>query len=298
MPAPVLFCGSPLDLRRVDEHFAAEAAAVRALGGTVARFDHDALLRGTADAAVARVPRDLEPAWYRGWMIPADGYRDLSRALAARGAGLLVPPDAYRRAHELPGWYGTFAGVTPRSVWMPARPGRIPSVDEVAALVAPLGRGPAGVQDAVVKDFVKSRKHEWDEACYVPDLADVPAVYRVVRRFVELQDDALAGGIVVRAFEPFVTSGPDAGEARVWWLDGEPVVTGPHPDTPDRLPRPDLTRIRPLVARLGCRFVTTDVALRTDGAWRVVEVGDGQVSDLPRTLDPGVLAGALLAAAR
>jgi hypothetical protein len=50
--------------------------------------------------------------------------------------------------------------------------------------------------------------------------------------------------------------------------------------------------------RLGCRFVTTDVALRTDGAWRVVEVGDGQVSDFPRTLEPRVLAGALLAADR
>jgi hypothetical protein len=43
---------------------------------------------------------------------------------------------------------------------MPAEPGRPPSVDELAALVAPLRRGPA-----VVKDFVKSRKHEWDEAC-------------------------------------------------------------------------------------------------------------------------------------
>ncbi len=293
MPVPVLFCGSPLDLRRVDEHFAPEAAAVRALGGTVARIDHDALLRGSAGAAVAKVPQALGPAWYRGWMVSSGGYRDLARALGTRGAGLLVPPDAYTRAHELPGWYHTFADVTPRSVWTPAEPGRVPSVDEVAALVAPLGRGPA-----VVKDFVKSRKHEWDEACYVPDLADVAAAHRVVERFVQLQDDALAGGIVVRAFEPFLTTGPDAGEARVWWLDGQPVVTGPHPDTPDRRPCPDLTRIQPLVARLGCRLVTTDVARRTDGAWRVVEVGDGQASDLPRTLDPAVLAAALLAAPR
>ncbi|MDJ0344038.1 ATP-grasp domain-containing protein [Streptomyces sp. H10-C2] len=43
------------------------------------------------------------------------------------------------------------------------------------------------------------------------------------------------------------------------------------------------------MAALGCRFVTTDLALRTDGRWRVVEVGDGQVSDLPQGTDPAGL---------
>ncbi|MFD0528379.1 ATP-grasp domain-containing protein [Kitasatospora arboriphila] len=47
---------------------------------------------------------------------------------------------------------------------------------------------------------------------------------------------------------------------------------------------------------LGCRFVTTDLARRADGAgWRVVEVGDGQVSDLPRGADAASLYAALLA---
>jgi hypothetical protein len=288
MPPGVLCCADSLRPRRVDEHFAAEAEAVREAGGTVGLIDHDALLRGDADAAVARVPGDLGPAWYRGWMVPAARYRELAKALAARGGGLLVPPDDYRRAHELPGWYDVFAGVTPQSVWCAAEPGRLLSTEDIVKLVAPLGTGPG-----IVKDFVKSRKHEWDEACYLPDLADTPAVHRVVRRFVELQDTDLAGGVVVRAFEAFVATGPDAGEARVWWLDGEPVVVGAHPDTPDRAPVPDLTAVRPLVRALGCRFVTTDLARRADGAWRVVEVGDGQVSDRPSTVDPAALVAAL-----
>ncbi|WP_342673459.1 ATP-grasp domain-containing protein [Streptomyces sp. ICBB 8177] len=41
----------------------------------------------------------------------------------------------------------------------------------------------------------------------------------------------------------------------------------------------------PLVDALGCRFVTTDLALRSDAVWRLVEVGDGQVSDLPAATD-------------
>jgi len=134
----------------------------------------------------------------------------------------------------------------------------------------------------VIKDFVKSRKHEWTEACYIPDLADTVHLHQVVKTFVGLQDDALAGGLVVRSFEQF--RGP--GEARIWWLDGEPLLVGPHPDTPDTVLEPDVSALQSAVRALGCRFVTTDVAQRADGQWRVVEVGDGQVSDLPQTVDP------------
>jgi hypothetical protein len=36
-----------------------------------------------------------------------------------------------------------------------------------------------------------------------------------------------------------------------------------------------------VIAGLGLPFVTVDLALRADGVWRVIEVGDGQVSDRP-----------------
>jgi hypothetical protein len=279
----VLFCADPLTPGRVDPHFAAQAAAVRAAGGTVALVDHDALLAGDAAGAVRRVPRDLGNAWYRGWMVPADRYRAFEEALRARGVPMAVDFDHYRRAHELPGWYAAFDGLTPASVWVPWRADDVPDAARVAALVAPLGRGPA-----VVKDYVKSRKHEWAEACFIPELSDVEATARVVARMVELQGEHLAGGIVVRRFERF--AGP---EARVWWLDGAPVLVNAHPDTPDAVAEPDLTAVAAAVARLGCRFVTTDMARRDDDSWRVVEVGDAQVSDLPASAEPTALAALL-----
>jgi ATP-grasp domain-containing protein len=51
---------------------------------------------------------------------------------------------------------------------------------------------------------------------------------------------------------------------------------------------PDLEAVAPLVAGLACPFVTTDLAQLDSppGGWRVVEVGDGQVSDLPTGIDP------------
>lgn len=37
-----------------------------------------------------------------------------------------------------------------------------------------------------MKDFVKSRKHDWHEACYVPELADGEQLASVVGRFMEM----------------------------------------------------------------------------------------------------------------
>ncbi|MFI0743219.1 ATP-grasp domain-containing protein [Streptomyces sp. NPDC021100] len=286
----LLVCRDPLSSRRTDPHFAAEARAAGEQGLPVARIDHDALLAGDTAGAVADVPREAGAAWYRGWMIPAARYTELAEALAGRGVTLLTPPADYRRAHELPGWYRMFAPVTPRSVWFPAAAGRTPGRERLAAGAALLGGG----GPVVVKDHVKSRKDEWDEACYVPDLADTDRLAAVVGRFVELQGEFLAGGVVLRSFERFTTTG----EARVWWVDGRPALVTAHPDTPERLPRPDLDAVAPYVSALGCRFVTTDMALREDGVWRVVEVGDGQVSDLPQGHDPGPLLAALARSGR
>ncbi|MFH9297721.1 ATP-grasp domain-containing protein [Streptomyces sp. NPDC017520] len=283
-----LFCADPLRLSRPDPQFAAELGATRATGGRIALLDHDALLAGDAAGAVARVARDSGPYWYRGWMIPSARYAELEAALGARGCALLTGAAGYRRAHELPGWYEEFAGLTPRSVWRATAPGAPPpTADELAGLAAPLGRGPG-----IVKDFVKSRKHEWHEACYVPELADAEQLASVVARFVELQGSFLSGGLVLRSFEPFVAGG----EARVWWVDGEAVLVTAHPDTPGPVSVPGPALPREAVGRLGLRWVTTDLALREDGVWRVVEVGDGQVSGLPAGAEAGALFAALAGA--
>ena len=104
--------------RRPDEMFAAEAAAARQAGIPVAVVDHDAITQsGDARQAVARVPEGHPDAVYRGWMVRAEQYEALAGALAARGTTLRTTPAQYQRAHELPGWYQAFAGLTPDSAW-------------------------------------------------------------------------------------------------------------------------------------------------------------------------------------
>ncbi|MET9317350.1 ATP-grasp domain-containing protein [Kribbella sp. NPDC003505] len=266
----LLVPADPLNPRRVDPHFAAQAVAARDRGIPVARIDHDALAR--PDEAVAGVP-PADDAVYRGWMMTATEYAGFARALAERGVTLRTTPKSYRAAHELPGWYGELRDLTPQSVWTVG--------DDLGTVAQQLGNGPA-----VLRDYVKSMKHHWNEAAYIPDLSDRPAVERVAKRFRELRDDAFTGGYVVRRFEEFTGA-----EVRTWWVDGRCALVTPHPDTPDELP-PGV-EVEALAGRITLPFVTVDLVRRADGAWRVVELGDGQVSDWPATWDPAALVNCL-----
>ncbi len=274
----LLLPSDPLDPRQVDEHFRPEAQAARAAGITTGLVDHDALVRDDAAAAVRTVPDD-DDVVYRGWMVRSEQYRRLAEALARRGAVLRTGPDQYAQAHELPGWYDALAAWTPPTVWTAGF-----DQDAFEAARTRLGPGPA-----VLRDWTKSMKHYWATACFIPDLADADAAWRVATRFCELRDDDRTGGLVLRRYEPFT-----GGEVRTWWVDGAMALTGPHPDTPDQSTTAvELTGLARAVDGLGLPFVTVDLARRDDGQWRVVELGDGQVSDRPTTMDPGLLVAAL-----
>ncbi|MEU4164499.1 ATP-grasp domain-containing protein [Actinoplanes sp. NPDC026670] len=250
--------------RRPDEHFADEARAARDAGIEVALVDHDALARGDAEAGVARVPAGTD-AVYRGWMLDAGRYAAMAEALAARGVTLRTGPEQYRRAHELPGWYAAVAGDTPESVWT-SGDGR----EDFRRACGELGGGPA-----VLRDFTKSMKHHWHEAAYIPDVSDGAGAWAVASRFRELRGDGFTGGFVVRRFESFTGA-----EVRTWWVGGVCRLVTAHPDTSGELPPADV--VLPEVG-VDLPFVTVDLARRVDGRWRIIEIGDGQVSDRPRS---------------
>jgi ATP-grasp domain, R2K clade family 3 len=272
----------PLEPRKPDEHFAAEAAAARSLGVDVALIDHDALtVSGPASEVIGRVPPDGGDAVYRGWMVTSLHYRRLADALAAKRVSLRTTPDSYQAAHEPPGWFVTFRDHTARSVWLDD-----PNLD---GLDQALGQLPAG--PAIVKSYVKSMKHYWSEATYIPDVRDLEGARAVVRRFLELRGEELVGGVVVRSFEEF-----QPGEARTWWIKGRCQLATAHPDTP--LIHPGIVPTDSLakgVSQLGNPFVTVDMVQAATGGWRVVEAGGGQVSDRPEGASPTDLIGALAA---
>ena len=280
--AVVLFPSLPFSPREIDPDFEIEASAARAAGFTTALVDHTRIAEGAAAAAVARVPVGEGTALYRGWMLRPSQYEVMHAELEARRVSLLTTPQQYRTCHYLPESYPWIEGNTPRSVWLPVR-GEV-ELESLAAILAPFGDRPI-----VIKDYVKSQKHYWTEACFIPVASDLPAVHRVVRRFLELQGEDLNEGLVFREFVPLKIVGthpksgmPLAAEFRIFWLDAEPILSHRYWGelTTFDVPLP-YDEMRPIVARIPSRFFTMDVAFLDDGGWTIVELGDGQVAGLP-----------------
>ena len=217
---------------------ARESAAARELGVAVSLLDHDSLTQfGDAPKAIRFVSVESDDAIYRGWMVSSRQYSDLASVLERKGVQLRTTPESFRSAHELPGWYNSFKEFTPASVWC-----GMDEVSDLPNLVATLRSGPA-----VVKDFVKSMKHYWHEAAFVPEVHNKRGLLAVVTRLLELRDDDLVGGVVVREFEDFLP-----GEARTWWVDGVCRLTTAHPDTPELIAVPErLDEIATSVSALG-----------------------------------------------
>jgi len=215
-------------------------------------------------------------------MLKPHQYQVMHAALQSRGIALINTPEQYRTCHYLPESYPWIDGYTPRSVWF-----RLDGTLDLKRLKESLA--PFADSSLVVKDYVKSQKHYWQEACFIPSASDLPAVERVVRKFLELQGDDLNEGLVFREFVPLKVIGahpksgmPLAAEFRIFWLSGKPILShrywGDLATFDAPLPWAELT---PIAERIPSRFFTMDVAFLADGGWTIVELGDGQVAGLP-----------------
>lgn len=71
-------------------------------------------------------------------------------------------------------------------------------------------------------------------------------------------------------------------EFRRFWMDGQPMYWTKYWDEGDYgLLEPPVGAFRKDAERVRSRFFTMDVAKVRDGAWMIVELGDGQVAGLP-----------------
>lgn len=284
-----IYCQDVLNPRQPDEAYALEAQAAATLDLPWALFDFEALVHGNNPVqAVRKIPiqEHEQLAIYRGWMLKPKHYAALYEALKAKGVCLINNPDAYRHCHYLPESYAVIEPFTPKSVWLKLN--GPPATDSLAATLQPLGAGPI-----IVKDFVKSQKHYWHEAFFIPAAADQANVERIVDRFLTLQGDDLNEGLVFREFvdfEPLAVhsrSGmPLTQEYRVFVLDGVPLSVTPYWEgvTYQGAP-PPLDSFDTVMKRVESRFFTMDIARRKDGVWMIVELGDAQVAGLSEHAD-------------
>ena len=229
---------------------------------------------------------ELTQAIYRGWMLKPFEYQDFYNALLQKNIQLVNTPIEYQFCHYLPDSYSVIEAFTPQTTFIADNTDGtdITQLAEFHAQLDVFGKSPI-----IVKDYIKSQKHYWSEACFIPNASDRKQVEKVVKRFLELQGEDLNEGLVFREFvelEKLTThskSGmPLTKEFRLFVKDGEVIACFNYWDEGDYEDvLPDLTPFKEVIPQIQSRFFTMDIAKKVDGGWIIVELGDGQVAGLP-----------------
>ena len=269
----MLFCSQPFEPEQIDSDFEGEYTAAKALFPCTLVSYEDLL----EDKLVLKGLKFKGLVIYRGWMMPPDIYARFYDLLDRKGMVLINTPEEYTRYHQLPGWYEMFNSETAQSVWTDNG-----SLDEAVQAGQTL-EGPC-----IVKDYVKSRKHEWYDACFIRDIQNENEARRVIGNFLQRQGEDLAGGVVIRQYVPLKQIGyheasgmPISEEYRVFVFAGHILTIDGYwkQDIPE-LSDAETQWIASIAAKVQSSFVTVDLARKEDGTLTIMEFGDGQVSGL------------------
>jgi hypothetical protein len=288
----ILFPNHPLKARLPDPDYETELEAARNVGFECELYSLEDLRGGDAAQATrlcATASRDGQAIVHRGWMMSESLYAALFGALVAKGYRPVTTPEQYVQAHYLPNAYPLLQGRTPDSVWIEGK--------DVAAAwenFEQLGR-PA----AIVKDFVKSAKHRWNEACFIPAGTERIRFNEILAAFLEARGTQFEKGIVLRRFHNFVKLADDIRgqpvheEYRLFMWDGSLLAATPAVRANG--PFDDVAEWESIARRFTNRFISMDIACQQDGSLLIVEVGDGGVSGLPSSIEPETFYRALYA---
>lgn len=293
----IVFCSESFMPNQVDLVYEQEFEAAKEAGFDVDLIDYEVLTR---EQNAAKATRMIKPyrhpettdensipdiTLYRGWMLKPEIYNKLSIALSEKKLYLLNSYESYWHSHHLPECFKILEGYTPLTIWFPIN--GAPDFDLIMQKLFVFGN-----KSLILKDYVKSRKHEWNEACFIPSASDRSAVERVVNRFLELQGDDLNVGLVFREFVKLqqLTKHSKSGmplslEYRIFFLFGEPIFISNYWEEGEYEPLELPSTFVEIAQKVKSDFFTMDVAKKADGNWTIIEIGDAQVSGLPDNAD-------------
>ena len=289
-----LFCENPLDRNTVDEDYFREFQITYEQGHRPFLFNFEKLVQSQdASAATKKIPcsAQVEPLVYRGWMLKPEEYSQLYDTLLAKNYRLINTPREYQNCHYLPDSLKYIERLTPKTVWTKWSAANT-DFDSVIELIKPFGHSPI-----ILKDYVKSQKHNWETACFIPDASDADKVVSVVKTFLDWQGDDFNRGLVFREFVPLADltyhskSGmPLKQEYRLFFYEHRLILCcdyweeGEYEQN-EHIP---LDVFIDIARGVESRFFTMDIAKTKSGNWIIIELGDAQVAGLPHRSDYNV----------
>lgn len=241
----LLYPNDPLNERMPEGLFAHEVEVARTRGFNVSIFSFEQLERGRFDPKPRLVSG--EAIIYRGWMLNIQGYAHLAQAIRGFSATMAVSVESYRAAHHLPLWYPLLRDFTAETLVFEENADFVNALHDV------------NWPGYFIKDYVKSLSTGTGSLVRTPEeIAQVVSQLKKYRGEIE-------GGVCVRRREDFVP-----GSEQRHFIAGGRAFSSVS-DVP-----PAVAACAQLVPS---PFFSVDTALRTDGTLRIIEIGDGQVSD-------------------
>lgn len=234
--------------KKVDETYREQAHCLREKEFEISLISLETLASGKA--RIFPMPEPQSKVVYRGWMLTPGEYLLLANSVTNVGSEVLISHDEYLLAHYLYNWYPLIHDLTPETQFFP--------VDD--NLEGNLSR--LGWSKFFIKDYVKSLKTS------VGAVISEPTEIRTVVEEMQKFRGSVEGGLCVRRVEDFIFET----EKRYFVLYGKSYAASPNEEIPEI--------VGECAKRINSKFFSVDVIERADGKMRVVEIGDGQVSDL------------------
>jgi len=241
----ILYPFNPLNPKEVDEPYQEEFHLLKTMGFNCSLFDFASLEAGEFNPKPNL--KSGEKILYRGWMLNPEHYQKLVQYIEKKGSIPVTNSENYLKCHHLPGWYAVCEGFTPETRFFNKNK---QLKDKIQALA----------WDAYfVKDFVKSNSTAKGSIALSADEAIE------IIELIETYRGEIEGGIAIRRVEKYKNNT----EVRYFVFNGK--VYSPNDTIPDIVLK--------IAAQLDAPFYAMDVIQRQDSEYRLVEIGDGQVSD-------------------
>jgi hypothetical protein len=285
----ILFCESSLTSNKVDEDFVDQFLAAKQNGFDTLIFNYEDLVsEDRFQIATKRIKpaEKLGKVIYRGWMLTPKQYLLLYDDLLSKNYKLINTVEEYQNCHYLPDSLKFINNRTPKTIF--EKFDNTVSIDILIQKAKVFGQNPV-----IIKDYVKSEKHDWDTACFVENASNTEKLRQTIRNLIELRDKFLNEGIVIREFVDLndltihSKSGmPLTEEYRLFFCNKNIVGIYDYWEEGEyKLSKPDTTEFEKMAKSIDSNFFSMDIARQKNGELIIIELGDGQVAGLPDKTD-------------
>jgi len=281
----ILFCESPLEPNKVEPDYEEEFLSATTNGFATLIFNFDDLIStDRTQYATKRINRNdiLQKVIYRGWMLTPKQYSILHADLLTKNYVLINSPEQYQNCHYLPDSLKFIENSTPKTVFQKLENEN--SINELIEKTKVFGHNPV-----IIKDYVKSEKHDWETACFVSDASNIDKFKQTIQNLIHLRDKYLNEGIVVRAFIELndliihSKSGmPLTEEYRLFFFNKKLIDIYDYWEEGEyTFEKPETSEFEKIALKIESNFFSMDIARQKNGNLIIIELGDGQVAGLP-----------------